>query len=276
MSVEGELGREGRASSAPLFEPAMTPQRLRLPLTLALFASLAPGSASAQTVDTERAQLWLGVLGSGPLGARTVLQFDAQYRSFEDFTPTQILLRGALLYRVAPDLLLGGGYAWTPSFRGRDFVGATDEHRAFLQLQWDPGLDAIGLRFSLRTRLEGRLRHPAEAIELGLRARQLVRAALPLTEDRRLLAIVWDELFIHAADSGGTATADVPPTRTPRWALAGVDQNRLFVGLGLVVVPTILRLEGGYMMQWVHRPLEPLGDLIGHTALVWAQVGWSG
>jgi hypothetical protein len=253
-----------------------TTMNRHLPYLPVLPLLLVPLAASAQTVDTERAQFWLGVLGSGPLGARSVLQLDAQYRGFEDLTPTQILLRGALLYRVAPELLVGGGYAWTPSFRGRDFVGATDEHRAFLQLQWDPGLDALGLRFSLRTRLEGRLRHPADAVELGLRARQLVRAAWPITADRRLLAIVWDELFVHAADSGGGETAEGPPTRTPRWAAAGVDQNRLFVGLGLVVVPTILRLEGGYMMQWVHRPLEPLGDLVGHTALVWGQVGWSG
>ena len=91
----------------------------------------------------------------------------------------------------------------------------------------------------------------------------MARLSVPLTTDRALLAVAWDELFVMLND-----------TTVTTYQHAGFDQNRVFVGLGHQVVPGVLRFELGYFHQFIRRPNNDLGDLMNHTAMLNTYIGW--
>lgn len=257
--------------------------RLVVLVALALIASLAvPSVTSAQPRDfTHAYQTWLGVDWQGPIHQDLFSFGDVQPRLYDDFAPTVILLRTGLLWRMMPTMFLGGGYAWTPSWRSPGTVGFADEHRLFEQWQYewiDAAEGGTGIRIHFRTRFEQRFRHPTGTVEVGLRLRQRVRLMVPLTTDRALFFITWDELFVALTDSGGTpdgVDAMGDPRATPRWQYGGFDQNRFFLGLGYQIVPGVVRIEGGYINHWVRRPSNALGDAMNHAAFLNVSLGWS-
>lgn len=258
----------------------MSPAAPRLPslaLCAALLAVSAPLAAQDRPAVTHQYQSWVVGNYMGPVAGRLSLVGDVQYRGWDDFTPQAILVRQALVWWFTPRLFAGVGYAWTPSWRLHDGDGFVDEHRAFQVLQYQYNHDATGLQVQLRTRLEERFRHPDAGVEFGLRARQMVRALLPVAAGRRLSVVVWDEVFLHLVDSGGEASgvdASGAATRTAQWAYAGFDQNRAFVGVGYQFIPGLLRLELGYLHQFVLRPNNPAGDLMSHTGLLQVFAFW--
>ncbi len=229
----------------------------------ALHASTA--QAQERPSITHQFQPWLVVNYQGPLAGRLALVGDVQYRVWDDFTPQQVLVRQALVWWFTPRLFAGVGYAWTPSWRGRDATSFLDEHRIYQVLQYQYTHPATGFVLQLRTRIEQRFRVSDPGVEVGLRAREMVRALLPVAIDRRLSVVAWDEVFLHVTDGGGDGS--------PQWAFAGFDQNRAFVGLGFQVVPAV-RLELGYLNQFIHRPYNPAGDLMSHTGLLQAFTAW--
>lgn len=255
-----------------------TPRRLTALAFVALVASL-PREAGAQERPslTQQSQAWVAFNYQGPLAGRLGVVGDVQYRVWDDFTPQQVLVRQALVWWFTPRLFAGVGYAWTPFWRGPGLEGFVDEHRIYQVLQYQYNHAPSGFVLQLRTRVEQRLRHPDAGVEVGLRARQMVRALLPVTADRKLSVIAWDEVFVHLANSGGEPSgvdATGAATRTAQWAYTGFDQNRAFLGMGYQLIPGVLRLELGYLNQFVRRPNNPAGDLMSHIALLQVFTAW--
>ncbi|MFO0646841.1 MAG: DUF2490 domain-containing protein [Polyangiales bacterium] len=242
-------------------------------LAFAATASLT-GTAAAQD---SRYQSWLAVNYQGPvaLGGRLQLVGDAQYRAWDDFTPQAIIVRNSLYYRLMDGMFIGVGYMWQPAWNKAELVDFVDEHRIFETFQYTYTHADTGMQLQLRTRLEQRLRHPQSDVEFGLRARQLVRVLMPFALSRRLSVVAWDEVFINLTNSGHESAgvnAMGAQTFTPQWEYAGLDQNRAFLGLAFQAVPSLLRVELGYMNQYVHRVDK--ADIVGHTTLLQLFFNW--
>lgn len=240
----------------------MTHRPAALPAALAsgaLLAALAlrPAAASAQNVD-HAYQSWLGVFAQGPIAGRLFFQGDAHFRVYSDFSPFIAIVRPGIAYQLMPGMFVSAGYAWTPSWPrpGMGVGDFVDEHRAWEQWQYELPLAGGALRLQLRTRFEQRWR-PAVNGDTGLRLRQMVRVTVPLT-DRWLLA-VWDELFVGLTDAG--------------WQRAGLDQNRVFGGVGYWAVPGRFRVEAGYFNQYIARR-GAAADGSNHALMVNTYLVW--
>jgi hypothetical protein len=251
-----------------------------LPAALAAAVSIArPAAAQEHVAVTHQYQTWVALNYQGPLAGRLQLAGDVQYRAWDDLTPQAIIVRNALLYRLLDGMFVGAGYMWQPVWRARGFENFADEHRLYEVFQYTYTHAASGISVQLRTRFEQRFRHPEGDLEFGLRARQMVRAMAPLTSDRRLSLVAWDEVFFNLTDSGhedAGLSANGAQTFTPQWEFSGFDQNRAFVGLAYQFIAGTLRAELGYMNQYVRRPNNPAngGDLMGHTTLLQVYLSW--
>ena len=241
----------------------------------ALAATMAFASSAA--AQDSRYQSWLAVNYQGPvaLGGRLQLVGDAQYRAWDDLTPQAVIVRNSLYYRLMDGMFIGLGYMWQPAWGKADFGDFVDEHRIFETFQYTYTHADTGLQLQLRTRLEERLRHPESDVEFGLRARQLVRVLMPVAVSRRLSVIAWDEIFVNLTNSGHESAglnATGARAYTPQWEYAGFDQNRAFVGIGFQAVASLLRIELGYMNQYIHRVDKP--DVVGHTTQLQLFFNW--
>lgn len=250
------------------------------PAVVASLALFAAPAAAQHTPATQIAQEWVVLNYQGPLGGRFSLVGDAQYRAWDDGTPQSVILRNALTYRIAEGVTVGLGYMWTPGWRGHDATNFFDEHRVYENFQYQLTEPRTGLVVQLRSRLEQRLRYPTGRVELGLRARQMLRLALPIALRQRLTLVAWDEVFFNLTNAGAEPfdpDANGAVTRSPQWEFAGFDQNRAFLGLGYQLVPRVFRVELGYLNQYVRRPNNPNngGDLAAHTALLQMFVSWN-
>lgn len=214
-----------------------------------------PQRAVAQGLVHSR-QAWAGLFLQGQINGNLLLQSDVHFRVFGQGAPAAVLVRPGLGWLVAPGLIATLGYAYTPSWPSPG-TDAVDEHRVWQQGLWDrPVLDGA-LRMQIRARLEQRAR-PAKGDDLGLRFRQFVRVTRPLGE--RFALTVWDEVFV------GLNSAD--------WGQQqGLDQNRLFAGVGVQVVPRSLRVEVGYL-NLARRTPPGKADVAVHVAMANAFVGW--
>lgn len=238
-----------------------TPRRLVSTLVaLSSFAalSLASETARAQSVDHEY-QTWLGLFAQGPITGRLFFQGDLHYRAFTDFTPYWILVRPGIGYQLTPGMFVTLGYAWTPSWPGRntDTGPMVDEHRVWEQWQYEFPLAGGALKLQLRSRLEERWR-PGINSETGLRFRQMVRLTIPFGANSRWLAAVWDEIFFGILDTG--------------WERQGFDQNRVFAGVGYQIVPGTLRVEAGYFNQYLSKASGP--DVANHALMINTYLTW--
>lgn len=257
----------------------MTPRRFSIVTACAAALVASPAVAQEHHAVTHIAQYWTAINYQGPLSGRLSLAGDVQYRGWDDMSAQAVIVRNALLYRVVEGFQIGVGYMWQPGWRSAGFTNFFDEHRVFEVVQYQWTHPRSGASFQLRTRFEQRFRYPTGRVELGLRARQLVRATVPLTTDQRLTFVAWDEVFLNLTNSGNEdfePDAQGHTAHSPQWEFAGFDQNRAFVGLGYQLVPRVLRAELGYMNQYVRRRNNPNngGDLDAHTALLQLFFSW--
>jgi hypothetical protein len=139
-------------------------------------------------------------------------------------------LRPIVNYAITSRSTVGGGYGWAPTFPAS---GRLDEHRFFQQYIWAGPLS--GGTLTMRSRLEQRIMD-GNSGTLANRFRQQVRFNHALHKGSRISLIGYDEVFFHLNDT----------TRTPR----GVDQNRIFGGMGFAFNPRT-RLELGYLNQFL-------------------------
>lgn len=147
----------------------------------------------------------------------------------------QALFRGAIGWKLSPDLSLYQGYAHVvvPTEGGKD----VNEERSFQQVSWTIGKPWRG-ELSSRTRFEQRWRSDGD--DMGWRLREMLRYEKPLKDGSGAVnALVYAEGFLALND-------------TDWGARDGFDQLRSFVGaeLGLPGKSTI---ELGYLNQVINQ-----------------------
>jgi len=221
----------------------MFPSKLKTAAITGLLALPAsPLPVAADTVADWHT--WGAVVASGRLGSpqsKARFWLEGQGRFNDDSSRfNQGIVRGALGHAVAERAALWAGYAYIPT-DPRGVADTIDEHRIWQQLTWRTAGPVAGFSWSTRTRLEQRAIEGAD--DIGWRFRQLVKLTRPLGTGGRLYLSLWDELFVNLNDTDGGPED-------------GIDQNRIFGGLG-VRLGEHARTEIGYMNQHVRRPGQP-------------------
>lgn len=183
---------------------------------------------------------WGAIVATGKLGgADSPLRYwlEGQGRFNDDSSRfNQGILRGAVGRDIAARATLWAGYAFIPSDpqnRRDDIV----EHRAWQQLTWSAEQPVAGFALATRTRLEQRTIESAN--DTGWRFRQLVKLTRPLGTGGVAYWSFWDELFVNFNDTDWGADG-------------GIDQNRVFAGIGIKLAASA-KAEIGYMNQFVRR-----------------------
>lgn len=212
----------------------------------------APHAASAESL--EDFQTWGNITAVGSFGFvdpkfKSVRYWlEGQGRFGEDTSRlSQSMVRPALGYALNDNASVWLGYAWI--FTDRPFTGRRfDENRIWQQFLWTQPT-SFGT-FTSRSRLEQRFAETGS--DVGWRFRQFVKLSVPLDFAPDFSLVGWEEVFvrINKADWSGDD---------------GLDQNRLFVGLGYNVNKEI-RTEIGYMNQYIRRAEAP--DRISHVLSV--------
>lgn len=184
---------------------------------------------------------WFALAGQGHLErggeeSRWRWWFDAHARFFDDSDGFgQSIVRPGLGYDLSENSTAWLGYGWILT----DPVSAPafDEHRIWQQYTWSSA--QWGGSFYGRSRLEQRFVETGD--DVGWRFRQFARYTRPLEEGSGLALRVWDEVFLALNDTDWGANA-------------GLDQNRLFAGLGWTFEDReYATLEFGYLNQYSHR-----------------------
>lgn len=183
---------------------------------------------------------WGAVVATGTIGeqdSNVRYWVEGQGRFNDDSSRfNQGIVRGALGYEIAPRTTLWAGYAFIPNDppnRRDDIV----EHRAWQQLTWSAATPLFGFKIASRTRLEQRTIEHAD--DTGWRFRELVKFTRPLASNEQFYWSLWDELFVNFNDTDWGAND-------------GIDQNRVFGGVGYKLTP-YAKTEVGYMHQFVRR-----------------------
>ncbi|WP_176592832.1 DUF2490 domain-containing protein [Sphingobium sp. EM0848] len=192
------------------------------------------GSAMARTTQDE--QLWVNLTAMGSVSGKLVYFAEIQPRIGDGVSRLdQMLLRGALGWKLSPNLTVYQGYAHAvlPVDGGRD----VNEERSFQQLSWTIG-KPWGGELSSRTRLEQRWR--SDGSDMGWRLREMIRYEKPLKPGSNAVnALIYGEGFValNSTDWG---------------AKSGFDQARAFIGaeLGLGDASTA---EIGYLNQTINQ-----------------------
>lgn len=194
---------------------------------------------------------WLMATATDRLGDESSAwrySFDAQFRyNAQGGGFRQVLLRPAIGYRLTNGITLFGGYAYaeTDPFA----PGGAQENRWWQQVGWSGGQFAGG-RLAYRSRMEQRRLDRGD--DTALRFRQQFRWTRPLASRRATEFIASVEPLLNLRD-------------TDWGAKKGLDQVRLSLTFTLPL-ETDLRLEAGYMQQYVRRPGRD--DQANHLAVI--------
>lgn len=200
----------------------------------------------AQAEDWESSKSsWTSITLRKPIGG-------AQSKWFVDVQPSvlvatqseldRVFIRGGVGYRFRPTIAFQQGYFFGLPFQDPGAV----EHRVFQQLNIEKPLGKFTL--GSRTRLEERFLPGVSGT--SVRLRQRLQATHPLGKSGKWYAIAFDEGFVVLNDLAAGPQA-------------GLDRNRIFVGVGRHLRPG-MALEVGYMNDWVNRPTGQPNQLL-HT-----------
>jgi hypothetical protein len=206
--------------------------------------ALAPLAARAQ--DRNEAALWIVSQAHVPLGERLSFNVMVQNRLAQDIRVyDRTLVRPWLGVRLPEGFVLALGYDAHIIENPLELV----EHRAWQRISY--GHDFGRVRAFSHFWLEQRIREGVSRV--GLVGRLLIGAQIAIPWEMNLVA--RDEIFFNM-----NTTAFIPRT--------GLNENRFFVGVNRPFGPH-LRLEGGYQIQSLDRPL---GDLFNHTLFIGVSV----
>lgn len=190
------------------------------------------------TITFKKDEKYLGYFEVQPRIGNNILGADG--RNF-----SQLILRPAAGYQLNKNVSLWQGYAWVPS----NIPTRRDEHRIYQQLQVNNSFTKLAM--VNRTRLEQRWIEGTGGT--AVRARHMLRLAIPFTESKKWSWILYDELFINLNG----------PQGAPK---AGFDQNRIFVGLNRTFNRNV-NAEIGYINNYVNRA-DPVADRMNHILLL--------
>jgi len=215
-------------------------------LAMACAIQLAPPSYAQMEHDL---QLWTPVTFDSRIYRNLRGYLEINPRIGDNVTRmSQLLVRPALQYRVNDGCSLFAGYLWATTYQNGDVL---HEHRLWEQVLFDKDIK----RFSIinRTRLEQRMfPHLADT---GNRLRHMLKLEYDL--NKKLYLVASDELFINL-----NSVKNGPQ--------AGIDQNRIFAGVGVRPLPKT-RVEAGYQFQWINRTDQ--FDLGNHAIVIQTFIG---
>lgn len=194
----------------------------------------------AKAVDNDFS-IWPTASVTVPLGEKIMLQELVNPRFNDNATNfDQLLLRSAAGYKLNKNFSLWAGYDWLRTYR----METTDEHRPWQQVLLVNKFDHF--RLSNRFRMEERIFDDGTVA----RGRYRLRFDVPLDKESVTDFVIFDEIFFNF---NSAAMRD-----------AGLDENRLFVGLNRRITHHIA-FEAGYQMQYNHTP--EIAQVINHTIL---------
>lgn len=205
----------------------------RIASALAACAAAVASPLLAQTAHDEQA--WVNLTALGSVSGDLVYFAEVQPRFGNGARLDQLLLRGAIGWKLSPSATLYQGYAHvvTAIEDGRDL----NEERSFQQLSLALG-KPLGGELSSRTRLEQRWR--SNGSDMGWRLREMLRYEHPLEPGSDAVnGLAWTEAFVAFND-------------TDWGARSGFDQLRTFVGAE-VGLPGASTLEVGYLNQTINQ-----------------------
>lgn len=195
-----------------------------------LTVSAFPHAVQAREDD---GQFWLFLNGVMPIDENlaATLEFSPRLRDNSD----QLLLRGSIDMRLAPNVDLGGGIAWVESAGGQEFRPHQQVHLTFGQVQ-------------LRTRIEQRFFQGTDRPQLRLRQR--VQVTVPVAENLRVAGNA-ELLYIAQQERR---------TRAP-----AIDSWRFNIAASYRLSPH-LDLSAGYLAIYV--PRDGAEDRLSHVPQV--------
>jgi Protein of unknown function (DUF2490) len=230
-------------------------------ILLALLATgLTLGSALAADQHADNDNLWLNYVGDHPLlKSPWGLHLEIQNRR-EDWGDEwqQLLIRPGLNYTLSPTITVSAGYGFVKTYPYGELPVAQefDEHRLWEQVAYK--MTFLGLDWQHRLRLEQRWIEEVNPAGERLnwrgenRLRYMLRTSIPLTADKNVYLVLWNEVFLNF---GGNILKN------------HFDQNRAFIGIGRKLTPST-RLEIGFMEQTVQRRGGDKWEA-NHTASIW-------
>lgn len=247
------LAHRGNVGQNPAPEPEVDLMKVRALTFLTALScavlSLLTGEALASD-PSEGDQIWAMAALTTGMGfihpkmdrVKGYLEFQSRWRSFGESFDTGFFPRLALGYAITDRVTVFAGHAvveFDPAHK-KPYT----EQRPWQQLTWN--LPVTGFTLQSRTRLEQRIHQQ----NLGWRARQMVKATVPMPGAERLFLSAYDELFFDLDD-------------TPWGQRRGFRQNRAFAGLGARLDPDKhISVEAGYLNQWIDRRNE---DKLNHV-----------
>jgi hypothetical protein len=211
-------------------------------------------------------RLWTPVFLTVNLPARFIAYMEVNPRIGDDVTNIdQLLLRPAIGYKLTDNWSIWQGYAWVGNFNQpptkfipSNFVG---ENRIFQQLIYQQKFESF--KFMARTRMEERWIDHASGT--ALRLRQLFRLTYPLPMAPDWALVGFDEIFINLNSVDTFAEVKAGHSKGPG---AGIDQNRLFLGINKTFT-SWLNVDMGYQNQMINsRSLPGNANLINHIFML--------
>lgn len=191
----------------------------------------------SQASSEKDSQFWSAMTATGPIFNNEYLYWlEGQARFGNDVQYlTQTFVRGAIGKRFAKNGSLWFGYALF--YTGQPLSNpSTKESRLWQQHIW--GTDFLNMKFTNRVRLEQRFLQTSAQVKW--RFRESIKFQKDLPGKLHLYTVLMDEFFINLRGPNQNNFA------------IGLDQNRLFVGVGRHFNEQI-NVDMGYLNQNINR-----------------------
>jgi hypothetical protein len=206
-------------------------------------------------------RLWTPVYLTVKLPSKFLAYMEVNPRIGDDVTNIdQLLLRPAIGYQLTDNLSIWQGYAWVGNFNQPTEPRFFEENRVYQQVIYTQKFSNVN--FMSRTRMEERwIEHTAGT---ALRFRQMFKVSYPLPIAPDWALVGYDEIFINL-NSVDTIDDAIRGGKGPG---AGIDQNRLFVGVNKSF-NQYFNVDIGYQNQMLNsRTKEGNANLINHILLL--------
>ena len=209
-------------------------------------------------------RLWTPVYLNVKLPSKFLAYMEVNPRIGDDVTNIdQLLLRPAIGYQLTENLSIWQGYGWVGYFNQKHTPPQSpffQESRIFQQVIYTHKFS--NFQFMSRTRMEERwIEHTAGT---ALRFREMLKVSYPLPMAPDWALVGYDEIFINLK-SVDTIDDAIHGVKGPG---AGIDQNRLFVGVNKTF-NQYFNVDLGYQNQMINsRTVGGNANLINHILLL--------
>lgn len=236
--------------ATPVSPMKVTKLRCVLSSFALLLCACFPSGASADVAHDM--QIWTPVTLDEPIRGKLRGYFEVVPRIGYDVSQiSQLLVRPGLEWRQREGLGFFAGYLWQTNYSNQNSQ-VVHENRIWQQIL--AAKDVKRLTLFSRTRLEQRLLQGVPGC--SNRFRQMLKVNYAL--DKRFYLTTSDELFVNLNSLDGGPQG-------------GIDQNRIFVGMGMKGIKRS-RVEVGYQLQYVNSSDE-FDDQANHAILIQTFIG---